>query len=347
MNIGNKIKQLRQKAGLTQEQLGTRLDISAQSISKWETGITMPDISLLPILSSELGVTIDEIFDLTAEQKLQRIERRLDIEEEFSDSVFDEYKSFLKNTLEESEDKRRILSLLARLYHHRMEADSRKVSKYVREAVLIDPDIKDCQWMLQKAEGAVAWDWNCSNHTGVIEFYKKIVDTYTGSPKTPRLYYELMDNLLADHRTKEAKEYLEIYKSIPSHRPFQIPVYEAYIALAEYDVKKADGIMEAALRDFGTDGVFLFEKAQYHARRCEYDKAIEYYEKSWEAEKERKPRYTDALHSIATIYEILGNTTAALETYDRLIACLKDEWGYNDEDAAVTEVERQKKKLRG
>ena len=38
MEIGNKIKFLRRKAGLTQEQLGNRLNVSAQSVSKWETG---------------------------------------------------------------------------------------------------------------------------------------------------------------------------------------------------------------------------------------------------------------------------------------------------------------------
>ncbi len=52
MNIGLKIKQLRLNAGLTQEQLAARLGISAQSISKWETAVTMPDITLLPLLSS-------------------------------------------------------------------------------------------------------------------------------------------------------------------------------------------------------------------------------------------------------------------------------------------------------
>ena len=76
MNIGNKIKQLRLKAGLTQEQLAMNLGISAQSVSKWETAVTMPDISLLPLLSSLLGVTIDEIFDLTRDQKLQSYLRR-------------------------------------------------------------------------------------------------------------------------------------------------------------------------------------------------------------------------------------------------------------------------------
>ena len=60
MEIGNKIKQLRYKSGLTQEQLASNLGISAQSVSKWETAVSMPDITLLPSLAREFGVSIDE-----------------------------------------------------------------------------------------------------------------------------------------------------------------------------------------------------------------------------------------------------------------------------------------------
>lgn len=345
MNIGNKIKQLRLKAGLTQEQLAMNLGISAQSVSKWETAVTMPDISLLPLLSSLLGVTIDEIFDLTRDQKLQRIERRIDIEEEFSDGVFHEYESFLKNQLDESDDRTKILSLIARLYHHRAETYLRKVSKYAREAILLAPEIKDCQWLLQKAEGANCWDWNIANHTGVINFYKEVIESDSVTPKTPLSYYELMDNLLADHRTAEARKYLEEYKTLPAHRPFLIPVYEAYIAMAEYNIQKSDEIMENALKNFSDNSGFLFESGQYYARKCEYKKAIEFYEASWLADEDKKPRYTDALDGIATIYEIIDEKLKAIETYDRMIACIKEEWGYKDEDAAVIEVERKKKKL--
>ena len=345
MDIGNKIKLLRQKAGVTQEQLGERLGISAQSISKWETGITMPDISLLPLLSGELGVSIDELFDLTTDQKLQRIEKRIDVEEELSNEAFSEYESFLKMQLDECDDRRKILSLLARLYHHRAESYLRKVSKYAREAISLAPEIKDCQWMLQKANGATIWDWNCANHSAVIDFYKKVIDSDIATPQTPLPYYDIIDNLIADHRTKEAKEYLEICQALPAHRPFLIPVYQAHIALAEYDAEKADRIMEASLSDFSDDAGFLFEKAQYHARKCEYQKAIEYYERSWEAEISKKPRFTDALEGIATIYEIMDDRDKAIQTYDRLIDCLEDEWGYRDDDAAVVDVRRKKQSM--
>ncbi len=345
MDIGNKIKLLRQKIGVTQEQLGEKIGVSAQSISKWETGVTMPDITLLPILSSELGVTIDELFDLTAEQKLQRIEKRIDVEEELSNDVFYEYENMLKIQLDEFEDKRRVLSLLASLYHHRAESYLRKVSKYAREAILIAPEIKDCQWMLQKADGANIWDWNIANHSRVIDFYKKVIDNDTVAPQTPLPYYEIIDNLIADHRTREAEEYLNRCAELPAHRPFLIPVYKAYIALAEYDVQKADNIMESALSEFSDNSGFLFEIAQYYARKCEYEIAIEYYEKSWTSEESQKPRFTDALDGIATIYEILGDHDKTNETYDRIITCLKNEWGYKDDDAAVISVERNKKAL--
>ena len=343
MDIGNKIKQLRLHAGMTQEQLAAKLGISAQSVSKWETAVTMPDITLLPILAGELGVSIDDLFDLTMEQKLHRIERRMDIEEEFSSKTFHEYENFLQSHLESAEDKTRILSLLAHLYHHRMESDSRKVSYYARKSILAKPEAKDCQWLLQKAEGASCWDWNIANHTAIIDFYKKVIEADPVTPKTPMPYYEIMDNLLADHRAKEAAEYLAIYTTLPAHKPFLVPVYEAYIALAEYDVKKADAIMKEAEICFNENNGFLFEKAQYHARKCEYEKAIEYYELSWN--NDQRPRYTDALHGIATIYKILGNKSKAIEVYDRMIRCIKEEWGYTDTDAAVIEVERDRNEL--
>lgn len=345
MDIGNKIKLLRQKIGATQEQLGERLGVSAQSVSKWETGITMPDISLLPLLSSELGVTIDELFDLTTDQKLKRIEKRIDVEEELPDDIFHEYESFLKIQLDESTDRRKILSFLANLYHHRAESDLGKVSKYAREAILLAPENKECQWMLQKADGANIWDWNLSNHADVIDFFKKVIESDTITPKTPLPYYYIIDNLIADHRTKEAKEYLDKCKALPAHRPFLIPIYKAHIALAEYDAKKADNIMETALSEFSNDQGFLFETAQYYAKKCEYEKAIEFYERSWEMAQDKKPRFTDALEGIATIYAIVNNYEKAIETYDRLIDCLKSEWGYRDDDAVVVYTERKKKKL--
>ena len=68
MEPGKKIRQLRFKAGLTQEQLAEKLGIGAQAVSKWENAVAMPDITLLPLLAEIFGVSIDDLFDLTVEQ---------------------------------------------------------------------------------------------------------------------------------------------------------------------------------------------------------------------------------------------------------------------------------------
>ncbi|MBE6687314.1 MAG: helix-turn-helix transcriptional regulator [Ruminococcaceae bacterium] len=59
--IGNKIKDLRKKQNLTQEQLAEQLNVSAQAVSKWENGTNLPDITVLPELADCFGVTIDEL----------------------------------------------------------------------------------------------------------------------------------------------------------------------------------------------------------------------------------------------------------------------------------------------
>ena len=47
---------------MTQKQLGALLFVSGQAVSKWESGSTMPDISILPRLCDVLGVKISELF---------------------------------------------------------------------------------------------------------------------------------------------------------------------------------------------------------------------------------------------------------------------------------------------
>ncbi len=59
--IGRFIAQLRQERGLTQAQLGQRLGVTNKTVSRWENGNYMPDVSLLPELARELGVGVNEL----------------------------------------------------------------------------------------------------------------------------------------------------------------------------------------------------------------------------------------------------------------------------------------------
>ena len=346
MEIGSKIKQLRCRASLTQEQLADKLGLSAQAVSKWENSATMPDISLLPELAQIFGTSIDELFDLTTEQKIRRIENRMDIQDDLEEDVFREYESFLKEQISDSDTKQRITSVLAYLYHHRMESYARKAAYYAREAIQMEPEKKDCQWILQKAEGSAAWDWNIANHSRTIEFYKKLISESGERFASPRPYYYLIDNLIADHRTKEARYYLKYLEEYPEFRPYKAKVYEAAIELAEYNEAKADEIMEKAMADHPDEPGLMYEAAQYYARKCDYEKAIQYYEASFAAEENKKPRYTDALDGIADIYMIMGDYGKAAETKKRILDLLKNEWGFTEETIihkTETEIQQLKK----
>ena len=345
MDIGNKIKQLRYRAGLTQEQLAGRLGVCAQSVSKWENAVTMPDIALLPALAGELGVSIDELFDLSIDQKLHRMEQRMLAEEELSADVFREYEDFLSEQLAKADDRYRIVSLLAHLYHHRMESDARRVSRFAREAILLKPEKKDCQWLLQKAEGHMPWDWNAWNHTSAIDFYMEVIQSDGVDPGTPLPYYYLIDHLIADRRTKEAYTWLDALRKLPAYRTCLTPIYLAHIALADFDEAKADQIIEEASECYGENPVFLFEAAQYYAGKCAYDKAIHFYEASWAAEEDQKPRFTDALQGIARIYEIRGEYKNAAEVHQRILDALRGEWGLREDDCEFLEAERERNRL--
>ena len=63
MNIyfADKLKSLRVDKKVSQEKLAQYLNVSFQAVSKWETGNSYPDITLLPDIARFFGVTIDEL----------------------------------------------------------------------------------------------------------------------------------------------------------------------------------------------------------------------------------------------------------------------------------------------
>ena len=59
--IGAFIAERRKAIGLTQQMLADRLGLTNKAVSKWETGDGLPDITVLPALAENLGVTVDEL----------------------------------------------------------------------------------------------------------------------------------------------------------------------------------------------------------------------------------------------------------------------------------------------
>ena len=73
--IGKFIARCRKEKGLTQTQLAEKLSITDRAVSKWETGRSMPDSSIMLKLCEILGVTVNEL--LSGEEiDTERYEKR-------------------------------------------------------------------------------------------------------------------------------------------------------------------------------------------------------------------------------------------------------------------------------
>ena len=75
--IGGNIAALRRAKGLTQEQLADMLGVSAPAVSKWETGSSYPDISLLCPLARALGTNVDSLLSFHEELSDEEVEEQI------------------------------------------------------------------------------------------------------------------------------------------------------------------------------------------------------------------------------------------------------------------------------
>lgn len=69
MSLGNNLFKARKKVGLSQEVVAERLGISRQTVSKWETDETIPDIYQSKKLAKLYNLSLDELIEFDIEEK--------------------------------------------------------------------------------------------------------------------------------------------------------------------------------------------------------------------------------------------------------------------------------------
>ena len=93
MKLGDKIKALRKERNISQEVLANYLGVSFQAVSKWETGSTMPDVTLIPAIASFFRVSTDELFEFNL----------FEMEKEIEDICYESYKYRYAGDMENAE----------------------------------------------------------------------------------------------------------------------------------------------------------------------------------------------------------------------------------------------------
>lgn len=330
-NLGKKIKALRHGAGLTQEQLAQKLCVTPQAVSKWESGTTMPDIQLLPELSVALGSSIDALFSLTDDSRMERIDNMLWDRRFLTQQEFESEERFLKEKCLEPERQSRATLLLAELYNKRAREFLEHAAPLARKALTLLPEESSAHRAVFDAERGPYYDWNFANHAQLIEFYREFVAAH---PDDPFGYQWLLDLLLADGRCAEAREYLEKLDRL--QHSYHTALYRGRILRAEGKPDEALAQWQQMVEEYPDNGFAHFARAGQLAFLCRYDEAREGFLLALER---MQPRYVDAAEALAQLAELRGNYGEAIGWYEKVIEIARTEW--NEEEGELVDAPRR------
>lgn len=342
LDFGGKIKTLRLSKSMTQEQLAQRLRVSPQAVSKWENGVTLPDIQLLPELSILLGASIDALFSMTDDKRMERIDNMLWDQRFLSREEFETEERFLKDKCLEPDAQARATLLLAELYCKRAREYRELASPLARKAIGLLPDYeKAAHTALFEAEGGVFPDWNDVNHHRTIEFYKDFIARHPGQR---RAYFWLLDLLIDDGRCPEARKYLEKMNRLGES--YHSDLYLGMILEKEGKPEEAAACWERMTQKDPDNWQSWFARADRLAKRCAYPEAIALYEKALALSP--RPRFTDPVNAIAQLYEIQGQYEKAIEFYQKEIEIVREDWNETQGEAIdepLRNIARLKEKM--
>ena len=320
MEMGREIRRLRDERGITQEALAEALNVTPQTVSKWERGTSMPDVQMLPRIAVYFGVTIDQLFAMAPGQQMERIENQI-----YSQGLIDEAeKRQLEQQLnafaEQPELAGNALLLLTKLYNHQAEQYRLLAVERGKEAVEKTGGDRDAVSELANAWGSYIPDWNCRNHHALIEWLSGYCRR---SPQNRAALMWLLDNLIDDRRLKEARLWLERLAAIDSS--YRTPLYRYLIAEAEGKPEESEELLRGLEEMDGQDFGWALSLGDIYTLRQEYDRAIEWYRRGQELQP--SPKYIDSALSIAHICEIRGDKAEAEAAYREALRLMKEEWG--------------------
>ena len=319
MEMGKEIRRLRLARGLTQEALAAALNVTGQTVSKWECGNSVPDVQLLPEIAVYFGVSIDQLFAMTPEQQMERIENHIYDRGLFNEAEKRQIEQQLQVIAEDPAYRGRTELLLTKLYNNQAEQYRLLAVEHGKAAVEGTGGDSDAVSELCNAWDSYICDWNVRNHHALIAW---LSDYCRKNPKNRGALMWLLDNLIDDRRLVEATQWLQKLAAIDS--TFRTPLYRYQIALAE-----GKGEAEQRLRELeemkDQEWCWALTLGDIYTQRQEYDRAIEWYKKG--QTEQPSPKFTDAATSIAHICEIRGDRDGAIAAYREVLRLLREDWG--------------------
>ena len=340
MEIGHQIKTLRQRRGITQEALAKHLGVTAQAVSKWERGAATPDIGMLPDISAFFGVTIDELFALSDDIRMERIQNMLWDDRYYDPAEVESTRVFLLNKGRKEPENGKVYEFLAEMENHLAQEHHEKAAEYAKEALRRDWNLRGPHSELEIAMNGRIHDWNYNNHYLLINFYQEHIKQ---NPQDWRAYMTIMDQLIDDYRLEEAEQYCNRFAEI--NRSYRVALYRGMIAWQRGERATAFAIWANMEREYPEEWCVWHNLGDYLARSGQYDKAMDYYRRALNVQKD--PPMLDPLQAMAQLCEIRGDIPGALAAKREEADRIENQWHVSGEelDCVLREIKRLEKKL--
>ena len=225
--IGENIANMRRANSMTQEQLADIIGVSAQSVSKWETSTTMPDIMLLPVIADIFGVTVDAMYGRIKADEKKSAE---DVFVDTIDTLLDGIGSYME------------------------QHSAEEMSKY-RETLSEDPHLKT--GIMNCGAGSVFF---CEELGAAM--LKKQKDEVFSSEGSSRVL-----DMLGDEGFRKLVRHLfkEKYGTMTIGSTSKMLTCETDTARNYLETLKAWGILETAVVDLGEEKITVYRES-YFAR---------------------------------------------------------------------------------
>lgn len=330
LNLGSAVKRLRIDHSVTQEELAEYLGISFQAVSKWETGTTLPDITLLPKLAAFFGVRIDELFSVNHEDELERIDLMLR-RETMTDRNYSYAKRILDGILQENPGDVDAVKRYAKVYLAKTNTDLLTAGRMLEKAMERSPLDEEVFSLYRSVRGGSEYKHHSDN-----DWFIRVCEPYARKyPMNCWLYRMLIEAMISKKYFTRAEELLDAV-SFEGENKYIREVLLGDIALARGDETAAKDIWRTVPKE---DWRGQYEIGERFNRLNEYERAIECFNNAYKAQT--APHKMDMMYSLAFLYKKLGQFAEAKKEWELIIETLISEHEATEDDNDILWAKRE------
>jgi Predicted transcriptional regulators len=331
LEIGKTIRKYRIDKNVTQEELADYLMISYQAVSKWENGVSMPDITLLPKIAVFFGLKIDDLFCIADSDTFDRIDYILAHEHTITDENFIYASRFIDEQLKINENDVEALKRYANLYLHRINRYNLAACRCLQKAITASPFDRELIYQLVQTRKA--------RQESAASFLEELITKY---PSNTVAKEALIKEYIDQKRFDKAREIISDLREIEDMAEYSL--YEFDMELYAIDRDKLTSILNNIAEKSST--VYWSIGERFNKILRDYDSALMYYKKHFEVQT--KPRQLQGVYSQAFLYNELGEYQKSIEAWQTIMQVLAKDYDIIDGenvDWCVREIDNLRKKL--